>query len=250
MKMGILSMPAIFAAIFIMVVLCFACLVMMIRVKGIGMRLTFLGAAMVLLVVMAVFSITEFQMQSMEKPEKKPVQEETKDKKTPSQLAHSYGSVELKIDEATIPKNEDKLRQPEKLDLETGNKSTASPQKQQEIRRVGRHLGAIEQELFDKLVKLDAQKQEISSAQASGLLDNYDSLLKISQIKLQQAKLIELAMQEKLKVLDEAVELTEDEKAKDRERVQQRMQAAQQKQQEYNQVISEITANPEVFHKL
>ena len=56
--------------------------------------------------------------------------------------------------------------------------------------------------------------------------------------------------QEKLKVLDEAVELTEDEKAKDRERVQQRMQAAQQKQQEYNQVISEITANPEVFHKL
>ncbi|MCR5446970.1 MAG: hypothetical protein K6E80_05080, partial [Schwartzia sp.] len=109
---------------------------------------------------------------------------------------------------------------------------------------------AIEQELFDKLVKLDAQKQEISSAQASGLLDNYDSLLKISQIKLQQAKLIELAMQEKLKVLDEAVELTEDEKAKDRERVQQRMQAAQQKQQEYNQVISEITANPEVFHKL
>ena len=57
-------------------------------------------------------------------------------------------------------------------------------------------------------------------------------------------------MQEKLKVLDEAVELTEDEKAKDRERVQQRMQAAQQKQQEYNQVISEITANPEVFHKL
>ena len=165
-------------------------------------------------------------------------------------LAHSYGSVELKIDEATIPKNEDKLRQPEKLDLETGNKSTASPQKQQEIRRVGRHLGAIEQELFDKLVKLDAQKQEISSAQASGLLDNYDSLLKISQIKLQQAKLIELAMQEKLKVLDEAVELTEDEKAKDRERIQQRMQAAQQKQQEYNQVISEITANPEVFHKL
>ena len=134
--------------------------------------------------------------------------------------------------------------------METGNKSTASPQKQQEIRRVGRHLGAIEQELFDKLVKLDAQKQEISSAQASGLLDNYDSLLKISQIKLQQAKLIELAMQEKLKVLDEAVELTEDEKAKDRERVQQRMQAAQQKQQEYNQVISEITANPEVFHKL
>ena len=59
-----------------------------------------------------------------------------------------------------------------------------------------------------------------------------------------------IAMQEKLKVLDEAVELTEDEKAKDRERVQQRMQAAQQKQQEYNQVISEITANPEVFHKL
>lgn len=57
-------------------------------------------------------------------------------------------------------------------------------------------------------------------------------------------------MQEKLKVLDEAVELTEDEKAKDRERIQQRMQAAQQKQQEYNQVISEITANPEVFHKL
>lgn len=250
MKMGILSMPAIFAAIFIMVVLCFACLVMMIRVKGIGMRLTFLGAAIVLLVVMGAFSITEFQMQSMEKPEKKPVQEETKDKKNPSQLSNSYGSVELRIDEATIPKNEDTLRQPEKLDLEKGNKSAASPQKQQEIRRVGRHLGAIEQELFDKLVKLDAQKQEISSAQASGLLDNYDSLLKISQIKLQQAKLIELAMQEKLKVLDEAVELTEDEKAKDRERVQQRMQAAQQKQQEYNQVISEITANPDVFHKL
>ena len=249
--MGILSTQAIFAVVFLMVVLCFVCIVMAIRVSGAGMRLTFLGAALVLCAMMGVFCLTELQMQNMEKPAPKAQEEQPVEKKKPAvpSLSGDYGSVELRVDEATVPKNVDELKQPERLDLEKGL-SGNSPQRQQERRRIGHQLTAIEEELIGKLSRLDAQKQEISAAQAAGTIDNYDALLKIAQIKLQQAKLVEIAMHEKLSVLKETKELTEQDIGPDRERIQKRLAEAQRKQQEYNEVISKVSENSEVFHKL
>ena len=248
--MGVLSMPVIFGIIFIVIILCFVCLGMAIYVKRIAMRLLFVFAALVLALMLALFCWVEFSAQNeviAERPQKQEVQQE---EKKDTKAAQSYGNVEIKIDEATIPKDSATLKNPEKLDLEKGTRSNASPQVQQERHRVGRALAAVEQSLGGKLSRLDIRSHEINAAYERGLLDNYDALTKQSQIKMQQAEFIVQAMQEKLDILASARGLSAEDTEPDRRRIEARLLGARQKYDEYKNALAELNANPEVFHSL
>lgn len=156
------------------------------------------------------------------------------------------GDVVLVIDEATLPKETES--QP--LAIESAENPGISREKRQEFRRLGRHLRNIEQMLVSRLKPLTAEIQRIDRQFKAREISNYDALYQKSKIKVRQAEMIVTAMEEKLSALEESSLWTMEEIGSDVERIKKRRDAARQKQEEYQGVLRELTANADVFRDL
>lgn len=153
------------------------------------------------------------------------------------------GAVVLVIDETTLPKEEE--HQP--LAIETTENSKISREKRQEYRRLGRQLRSIEQLLMSRLDPLTAEIQRIDQRFKAREISNYDALYQKSQLKVRQEEMIVAAMEEKLNALQESNILTAEDINADVERIQKRRDAAQQKREEYQGVLKELSDHADVF---
>ena len=156
------------------------------------------------------------------------------------------GSVVLVVDEATIPREDT----PEQLDIERSKSRIDSQEKRREFRQLGRQLRYIEQSLNSQINPLNAEMQNVEKRFQTQTISNYEALYKKSQLKARQAEMVAAAMEEKLRLLEGASYLTLDDIGADIERVRKRRDEAKKKQEEYQAVLQELTANADVFRDL
>ena len=156
------------------------------------------------------------------------------------------GSVVLVVDEATISRED----APEQLDIERSERHIDSQEKRREFRQLGRQLRYIEQSLNSQISPLNAEMQSVEKRFQTQTISNYEALYKKSQLKARQAEMVAAAMEEKLSLLEGASYLTLDDIGADIERVRKRRDEAKKKQEEYQAVLQELTANVDVFRDL
>ena len=156
------------------------------------------------------------------------------------------GSVVLVVDEATIPRED----VPEQLDIERSESRIDSQEKRREFRQLGRQLRYIEQSLNSQISPLNAEIQSVETRFQTQTISNYEALYKKSQLKARQAEMVAAAMEEKLRLLEGASYLTLEDIGTDIERVRKRRDEAKKKQEEYQAVLQELTANVDVFRDL
>ena len=156
------------------------------------------------------------------------------------------GSVVLVVDEATISRED----APEQLDIERSERHIDSQEKRREFRQLGRQLRYIEQSLNSQISPLNAEMQSVEKRFQTQTISNYEALYKKSQLKARQAEMVAAAMEEKLRLLEGASYLTLDDIGADLERVRKRRDEAKKKQEEYQAVLQELTANADVFRDL
>lgn len=179
----------------------------------------------------------------MWEPTLAPQTEEETPEKREAQPSMPTGAVVLVIDETTLPKEEE--HQP--LAIETTENSKISREKRQEYRRLGRQLRSIEQLLMSRLDPLTAEIQRIDQRFKAREISNYDALYQKSQLKVRQEEMIVAAMEEKLNALQESNILTAEDINADVERIQRRRDEAQQKREEYQGVLKELSDHADVF---
>ena len=156
------------------------------------------------------------------------------------------GSVVLVVDEATISRED----APEQLDIERSERHIDSQEKRREFRQLGRQLRYIEQSLNSQISPLNAEMQSVEKRFQTQTISNYEALYKKSQLKARQAEMVAAAMEEKLRLLEGASYLTLEDIGADIERVRKRRDEAKKKQEEYQAVLQELTANVDVFRDL
>lgn len=156
------------------------------------------------------------------------------------------GSVVLVVDEATISRED----APEQLDIERSERHIDSQEKRREFRQLGRQLRYIEQSLNSQISPLNAEMQSVEKRFQTQTISNYEALYKKSQLKARQAEMVAAAMEEKLSLLEGASYLMLDDIGADIERVRKRRDEAKKKQEEYQAVLQELTANVDVFRDL
>ena len=156
------------------------------------------------------------------------------------------GSVVLVVDEATISRED----APEQLAIERSERHIDSQEKRREFRQLGRQLRYIEQSLNSQISPLNAEMQSVEKRFQTQTISNYEALYKKSQLKARQAEMVAAAMEEKLSLLEGASYLTLDDIGADIERVRKRRDEAKKKQEEYQAVLQELTANVDVFRDL
>ena len=156
------------------------------------------------------------------------------------------GRVVLVVDEATISRED----APEQLDIERSERHIDSQEKRREFRQLGRQLRYIEQSLNSQISPLNAEMQSVEKRFQTQTISNYEALYKKSQLKARQAEMVAAAMEEKLSLLEGASYLTLDDIGADIERVRKRRDEAKKKQEEYQAVLQELTANVDVFRDL
>lgn len=156
------------------------------------------------------------------------------------------GRVVLVVDEATISWED----APEQLDIERSERHIDSQEKRREFRQLGRQLRYIEQSLNSQISPLNAEMQSVEKRFQTQTISNYEALYKKSQLKARQAEMVAAAMEEKLSLLEGASYLTLDDIGADIERVRKRRDEAKKKQEEYQAVLQELTANVDVFRDL
>ncbi len=253
-----IPMGFVFVGLFVFLVLFFACIVLGVMTEDKPLRFTLFGAAVALVLVMCggaylTMGMEEAKPETAEAAETKPAKPAKPEK--PAKPAapiepQKEGSVVLVIDEATMTQDADPL-QTEHLGIEGAVRQQRGDRiVQRERSRVGRQLGAIEEELNARLLALDAQVQEVNRRFDAQEMDTYDMIFWKSKLKTQQYGLIVKAMDDKQKILEAADFLSDADKAPDLTRIDQRRKLALEKWKEYQAALAELEAHEGVYHRL
>ena len=156
----------VFAGLFIFLALFFACIVLGFLTDDKPLRFTLFGAAIALVIVMCggaylTMGAEEAPTEVAEAKQEKPMKPEKPEKPAASAQPKKEGVV-LVVDETTMTQDVDPL-QTEHLGIEGAVRQQRGDRiVQRERTRVGRQLGAIEEELNARLLALDAQVQEVN----------------------------------------------------------------------------------------
>lgn len=242
----------VFTGIFVFLVLFIACIALSIIVSDTYIRVGLILAALMLAGVMgggAFLTMTGTEEAETAQTEEN-VEPPPEAAPAPSPPEQAQGDVVLVVDASTITGDFDAL-QTDRLAVEDPPKDKSDGKAMQgERARVGREISAIETELNNRLLTLDAQVQEVQRRFDAQEMDNYDMLFWQAKLKKQQYGFIIRAMDEKQKILEKATGLGEAEKASDIARIEKRRQAALEKWKEYHGVLGELTANQESLRTL
>lgn len=243
----------VFTGIFVFLVLFVACIVLSIIVKETTVRVGLVLAAVLLAGVMGGGAyLTMTGGEEEEKGQPAAVEEPVVPPPKPQQPEPEpkSGDVVLIVDESTITEDFDPL-QTDRLSVEDPPKGKAGDANTRKARaKVGQEITAIETELNNRLVSLEAQVQEVVRRSNAQEMDNYDMIFWQAKLKKQQYGYIVRAMDDKQKLLEKAAMLSKEEKAADIARIEKRRQKALEKWKEYQNVLQELMANQTVFRTI
>lgn len=240
----------VFTGIFVFLVLFVACIVLSIIVKETIVRVGLIAAAVLLAGVMgggAYLTMTGGEEEEKEQPV---AEEPVVPPQMPQQSEQKASEVVLIVDESTITEDFDPL-QTDRLLVEDPPKGKAGDANARKARaKVGQEITAIETELNNRLMSLEAQVQEVIRRSNAQEMDNYDTIFWQAKLKKQQYGYIVRAMDDKQKILEKAAMLSKEEKAADIARIEKRRQKALEKWKEYQNVLQELMANQTVFRTI
>ena len=240
----------VFTGIFVFLVLFVACIVLSIIVKETIVRVGLIAAAVLLAGVMgggAYLTMTGGEAEEKEQPV---AEEPVVPPQMPQQSEPKASEVVLIVDESTITEDFDPL-QTDRLLVEDPPKGKAGDANARKARaKVGQEITAIETELNNRLMSLEAQVQEVIRRSNAQEMDNYDTIFWQAKLKKQQYGYIVRAMDDKQKILEKAAMLSKEEKAADIARIEKRRQKALEKWKEYQNVLQELMANQTVFRTI
>lgn len=243
----------VFTGIFVFLVLFVACIVLSIIVKETMVRIGLIAAAVLLAGVMgggAYLTMTGGEEEEKEQKEQPVIEEPVVPPQAPQQPEPKSGEVVLIVDESTITEDFDPL-QTDRLLVEDPPKGKAGDANARKERaKVGQEITAIETELNNRLLSLEAQVQEVIRRSNAQEMDNYDTIFWQAKLKKQQYGYIVRAMDDKQKILEKAAMLSKEEKAADIARIEKRRQKALEKWKEYQNVLQELMANQTVFRTI
>ena len=240
----------VFTGIFVFLVLFVACIVLSIIVKETIVRVGLIAAAVLLAGVMgggAYLTMTGGEEEEKEQPV---AEEPVVPPQMPQQSEQKASEVVLIVDESTITEDFDPL-QTDRLLVEDPPKGKVGDANARKARaKVGQEITAIETELNNRLMSLEAQVQEVIRRSNAQEMDNYDTIFWQAKLKKQQYGYIVRAMDDKQKILEKAAMLSKEEKAADIARIEKRRQKALEKWKEYQNVLQELMANQTVFRTI
>ena len=240
----------VFTGIFVFLVLFVACIVLSIIVKETMVRVGLVLAALMLAGVMgggAYLTMTGGEEEEKEQPV---IEEPVVPPQTPQQPEQKANEVVLIVDESTITEDFDPL-QTDRLLVEDPPKGKVGDANARKARaKVGQEITAIETELNNRLLSLEAQVQEVIRRSNAQEMDNYDTIFWQAKLKKQQYGYIVRAMDDKQKILEKAAMLSKEEKTADIARIEKRRQKALEKWKEYQNVLQELMANQTVFRTI
>ena len=240
----------VFTGIFVFLVLFVACIVLSIIVKETMVRVGLVLAALMLAGVMgggAYLTMTGGEEEEKEQPV---IEEPVVPPQTPQQPEQKANEVVLIVDESTITEDFDPL-QTDRLLVEDPPKGKAGDANARKARaKVGQEITAIETELNNRLLSLEAQVQEVIRRSNAQEMDNYDTIFWQAKLKKQQYGYIVRTMDDKQKILEKAAMLSKEEKTADIARIEKRRQKALEKWKEYQNVLQELMANQTVFRTI
>ena len=240
----------VFTGIFVFLVLFVACIVLSIIVKETMVRVGLVLAALMLAGVMgggAYLTMTGGEEEEKEQPV---IEEPVVPPQMPQQPEQKANEVVLIVDESTITEDFDPL-QTDRLLVEDPPKGKAGDANARKARaKVGQEITAIETELNNRLLSLEAQVQEVIRRSNAQEMDNYDTIFWQAKLKKQQYGYIVRAMDDKQKILEKAAMLSKEEKTADIARIEKRRQKALEKWKEYQNVLQELMANQTVFRTI